>query len=187
LLSATPATPNQVTLASLLIGMVAIWCFWHATPSSVLWGIVLYWLANVVDHSDGELARLTFQESPFGARLDWVADTVVHTGIALAIAVTGRCTILIATLAAVGVALSARLAPPAPRKIDPVGLGRLLHALGNRDPFYAMLVAFALLVWFRPSRVGALALLVAAGSHVYWISTAAQRHCKLKSTELPSS
>ena len=57
LLSATPATPNQVTLASLHIGALAIWCFWHATPSTVLWGILLYWLANVVDHSDGELAR----------------------------------------------------------------------------------------------------------------------------------
>jgi phosphatidylglycerophosphate synthase len=175
LLSATPATPNQVTLASLLIGALAIWCFWHATPSTVLWGILLYWLANVLDHSDGELARLTFQESAFGARLDWAVDTVVHTGVALAIAVTGRCTILVATLAAAGIAFSAWFAPRANRKIETAGLGRAFGALGTRDPFYAVLGAFALLVWFRPALVSTLALLVAVGSHAYWIGAAAQR------------
>jgi phosphatidylglycerophosphate synthase len=184
LLSATPATPNQVTLASLLIGALAIWCFWHATPWTVLWGILLYWLASVVDHCDGELARLTRQESAFGARLDWVVDTVVHTGIALAIAVTGRCTILVATLAAAGVALSAWFAPRATRKIETVGLGQVFSTLGTRDPFYAVLGAFALLVWFRPALVSALALLVAVGSHAYWIGVAARRHRKLR-TELP--
>lgn len=179
LLSATAATPNQVTLAGLLIGALAIWCFWRATPWSALWGILLYWLANVIDHCDGELARLTFQESAFGARLDWAADTVVHTGIALAIAVTGRCPIVLATLAATGVALSAWLAPRAPRDIV-VAAGRLFDRLGSRDPFYAVLVAFALLVWFRPALVGSLAVLVAVGSHAYWIGVAAERQRTLR-------
>lgn len=33
LLSATPATANQVTLASLLTGALAVWCCWGATLS----------------------------------------------------------------------------------------------------------------------------------------------------------
>jgi phosphatidylglycerophosphate synthase len=140
----------------------------------------VYRLANVIDHCDGELARLTFQESAFGARLDWAADTVVHTGIALAIAVTGRCPIVVATLAAAGVALCAWLAPRARRDIVVGAPGGLLNRLGTRDPFYAVLVAFALLVWFRPALVGSLAVLVAVGSHAYWTGVAAQRQRKLR-------
>src|SRR6185503_15689478 len=38
----TSATPNQVSLASFLVGTTAIWCFWHATPWSAPLGVLLY-------------------------------------------------------------------------------------------------------------------------------------------------
>ncbi len=80
LLVRTPVAPNHVSLVSLAIGLVAIWCFWHATPASALLGVLVYALACIVDHADGEIARLTFQESRLGANLDWTIDTIIHVG-----------------------------------------------------------------------------------------------------------
>ena len=42
---------------------------------------VLFQLAAVIDCCDGEVARLTFTESPFGAWLDIAMDNVVHMAI----------------------------------------------------------------------------------------------------------
>jgi phosphatidylglycerophosphate synthase len=41
-------------------------------------GAVLFLLSTIVDGCDGEIARLTFRESPFGARLDILGDNLVH-------------------------------------------------------------------------------------------------------------
>ena len=108
----TPATPNQVSLLSLGIGLGAVWAFWHATPLSAAAGVVVYLMACVVDHSDGELARLTFQESRLGAHLDWAIDTVIHSGLVLGMAVSagpGAATTVIGVVGSAGVALSALL------------------------------------------------------------------------------
>ena len=69
---------NQVSLASLLVGMLSVWGFWYATPWSALAGLVLYAAAVVLDHSDGEVARLTHSESRLGEWLDVTSDTVIH-------------------------------------------------------------------------------------------------------------
>jgi phosphatidylglycerophosphate synthase len=47
----------------------------------------LFQLAAVIDCSDGEVARLTFTESPFGAWLDLALDNVVHMAIFSGIAI----------------------------------------------------------------------------------------------------
>ncbi|HYM67194.1 MAG TPA: CDP-alcohol phosphatidyltransferase family protein, partial [Patescibacteria group bacterium] len=113
----TPATPNQISMASLTIGSAAIWCFWRATPLSALWGVILYAVASIVDHADGEIARLTFQESRVGAHLDWAIDTLIHSGLVLGMAVTagGQLMPLVGLLGALGITLSAlfaRYLPP---------------------------------------------------------------------------
>src|SRR6185295_13370362 len=41
LLVRTTVTPNQVSLSSLAIGLVAVWCFWHATAASAFLGVLL--------------------------------------------------------------------------------------------------------------------------------------------------
>ena len=170
----TPATPNQVSLLSLGIGLSAVWAFWHATPVSAAVGVVVYLAACVVDHSDGEVARLTFQESRLGAHLDWAIDTVIHSGLVLGMAISagpGVATTVIGVVGSAGVALSALFARYLPREIA-VGetVGGALKNMGNRDLFYLLLLGFVLLRWAAPAALPALALVVALGSQSYWIA-----------------
>jgi phosphatidylglycerophosphate synthase len=177
LLVRTPVTPNHVSLSSLAIGLVAVWCFWHATVPSAWLGVLLYALASIVDHADGEIARLTFQESPLGANLDWTIDTIIHAGIVLGIGVSsgGRLMGLVGLLAAAGVTLSAVFARSLPREIE-VGptVGGLLTHIANRDLFYLVLFSFAGLRWLAPSLVFVVAVVVAVGSQVYWVGCLAR-------------
>jgi len=177
LLVRTPVTPNQVSLVSLAIGLVAIWCFWHATAASALLGVLVYALACIVDHADGEIARLTFQESRLGANLDWTIDTVIHVGIVLGIGVSsgGRLMGVVGLLAAAGVTLSAVFARYLARELE-VGptVGGLLRNIANRDLFYLVLLSFAALRWLAPPLVFVVAVIVAVGSQVYWVGCLAR-------------
>jgi phosphatidylglycerophosphate synthase len=164
-------TANQVSVASLLVGLVAVWGFWHATPSTALVGFFLYALSVVLDHSDGEVARLTLSESRLGEWLDLTGDTVVHALLVLAMGVTaqaGRVGIGLGMLAAIGVVASAVIAKTSPRG-EGGGVGGLLDALGNRDGFYAMLVIFVLVLTAVPHLLPGLMVLISAGSHAYWV------------------
>lgn len=170
----TPVTPNQVSVLSLCIGLGAVWCFWHATAAYAALGVLCYALACVVDHSDGEIARLTFQESRLGAHLDWAIDTVIHAGLVLAMAVSsggGALTVVIGVVGASGVALSALFARYLPREIA-VGetVGGALKNMGNRDLFYVLLLVFVLLRWGLPAALPLLAVVVALGSQSYWMA-----------------
>jgi len=74
----TAVTPNQITLFSALIGLGG--AFLLAQPSHfwpVLGGL-LFLVSTIIDGCDGEIARLTFQETTFGAKCDLVMDSVVH-------------------------------------------------------------------------------------------------------------
>jgi phosphatidylglycerophosphate synthase len=74
----TPVTPNQMTLCSAAVGIIGAFCL--AQPSQVwqVLGSLLFLLSTIIDGCDGEIARLTFQESEFGAKLDVIMDNVVH-------------------------------------------------------------------------------------------------------------
>lgn len=177
-LARTPVTPNQVSLASLAVGAGSIWSMWNATPGSAVLGVALYAVACVIDHADGELARLTAQESRLGAHLDWAIDTAIHSGLALAMAVTAArppLALALGAFAASGVALSAALARRLPREIE-VGpsIGGVLRHLGNRDLFYLLLLVFVLFRAVAPALLAPLTVLVALGSHGYWIACLAQ-------------
>jgi phosphatidylglycerophosphate synthase len=78
LLLPTGVSPNQVTIASIGIGIASGWCFARGTPAAATVGALLFLLSTIVDGCDGEMARLTFRESPFGARLDILGDNLVH-------------------------------------------------------------------------------------------------------------
>jgi phosphatidylglycerophosphate synthase len=172
-------TANQVSLASLLVGLLAVCGFWRATPWSALAGLVLYAAAVVLDHSDGEVARLTHSESRLGEWLDVTSDTVIHALLVLAMGVTaqarvGRAGIGLGALAASGVVVSAMIAKTSPRTAAG-GVGGLLEALGNRDGFYAMLLIFILALTFAPALLPILMIVVTAGSHAYWLTRLAYR------------
>lgn len=167
-------SPNTLTAASLLVGLAAAWCFWRGTPGSALAGFVLYAASVVLDHADGEVARLTLAESTLGERLDLVADTVVHALIVLALGfgaerLAGGGAAVLGAVAAVGVVASAVLAKTSPRPACAGGVGAVLHGLSNRNGFYVMLAAFILALALLPSALPVLMLTVAVGMHAFWL------------------
>jgi Family of unknown function (DUF5941)/CDP-alcohol phosphatidyltransferase len=86
-------TPNQVTLISIAVGVLAAACFAYAERwSMVLGGLLVYW-AFVLDCVDGQLARYSRQFSKLGAWLDSIFDRgkeyVVFAGLAIGASRTG--------------------------------------------------------------------------------------------------
>jgi len=73
----TPITPNQVTLLSTAVGVGAAACWWHGTPSGMLWGGILLWASAILDGADGILARAKQNFSALGRALDGSADLIV--------------------------------------------------------------------------------------------------------------
>ncbi|MFQ5827928.1 MAG: CDP-alcohol phosphatidyltransferase family protein [Candidatus Methylomirabilia bacterium] len=176
-----PVTPNQVSLATLGLGLASASGFWFATPLSALLGLLLYMLAVVADHCDGEVARLTFQESALGRWLDIFIDTVINVLLVMGMAVTastahGTLALVGGGVAGFGIIMCALLAnffPPRPTRAP--RLARLLRGIGNRDLFYLVLVAFIVSLWKAPLGVPILLSVLAVGSQVYWLTCLVQR------------
>ena len=84
-------TPNQVTLIAFAVAVAAAAGFAISAPIAAA---LLLALASVLDGSDGEVARLTYRSSPYGAFLDAVldraADGIVFMGVAIYLATDAR-------------------------------------------------------------------------------------------------
>jgi 1L-myo-inositol 1-phosphate cytidylyltransferase / CDP-L-myo-inositol myo-inositolphosphotransferase len=80
-------SPNSITVLAGLVGLLAAAGFGMGTYSAGIVAALLFQLAAVIDCCDGEVARLTFTESPLGAWLDIVVDNIVHMAIFAGIAV----------------------------------------------------------------------------------------------------
>lgn len=68
------ARPAGVTLGGLMLAIASAWCL---AQGQYLWGVlggVLYYASMVCDCSDGEVARLTLRDSPFGAWFETFVD-----------------------------------------------------------------------------------------------------------------
>lgn len=78
-LARTPITPNMATTASLLLGLTAAALFASGERPWIALGGLLFMLACLGDHVDGELARLTKRTSAFGHYYDRVASATVYT------------------------------------------------------------------------------------------------------------
>jgi phosphatidylglycerophosphate synthase len=165
-LISTPLTPNQITAASLAVGLLAAACF---LPESFAWsllGWLLFESSYVLDCVDGEIARLKMQESPLGAWIDSMADNVVQAAILFVLSVrlqrsTGHWGfVALGTVGAVGILVTGvtvthflvrdkglRLADAGERWMGSLGLRRLaatLEETANRDPFTLALLAAVL-------------------------------------------
>jgi phosphatidylglycerophosphate synthase len=80
-------SPNTVTIMATVIGLLAAAGFAFGTYAAGVGAALLFQLAAIIDCSDGEVARLTFTESAFGAWLDLALDNVVHMAIFSGIAI----------------------------------------------------------------------------------------------------
>ena len=73
-----PITPNQITIFSTLLGIVGSLVLLDPSYGAGVLGTFLFFSHTVIDGCDGEIARLKFQESAWGAKLDLIGDNVVH-------------------------------------------------------------------------------------------------------------
>ncbi|AOI75657.1 MULTISPECIES: CDP-alcohol phosphatidyltransferase family protein [Burkholderia] len=73
----TPVTPNHLTTVRLLIGLAGAWCLAHGGFGWSNAGAFLIVLSNFVDHTDGELARISGKSSKIGHFYDLAADALV--------------------------------------------------------------------------------------------------------------
>jgi 1L-myo-inositol 1-phosphate cytidylyltransferase / CDP-L-myo-inositol myo-inositolphosphotransferase len=74
-------SPNAVTVLATAIGLISAVGFAIGTYAAGVGAALLFQLAAVIDCSDGEVARLTFTDSPLGAWLDLALDNLVHMAI----------------------------------------------------------------------------------------------------------
>jgi len=74
-LAPTRVSPDAVTLASLVLGVLAGHLFWYRNAWVNAAGVLLFIVSDVLDSADGQLARLRGTSTRMGRILDGLADT----------------------------------------------------------------------------------------------------------------
>ena len=74
-LAPTRVSPDDVTLASLVLGVIAGHLFWYTNAWINAAGVALFIWSDVLDSADGQLARLRGTSTRMGRILDGVADS----------------------------------------------------------------------------------------------------------------
>jgi hypothetical protein len=87
LICRTGVTPNQLTFLSMVFGVLGGASLALGTPGALAAGGVFFLLYNIVDCSDGQLARLNHSGTHLGRILDGVADYVVSLAAYLGIGI----------------------------------------------------------------------------------------------------
>lgn len=76
-LSNSAITPNHLTTIRAIVGLAGVWELSQGAFASGAW---LVSLSNFLDHTDGELARITGKGSRFGHMYDLISDAVITCG-----------------------------------------------------------------------------------------------------------
>jgi phosphatidylglycerophosphate synthase len=84
----TRATPNQVTVAAILAGLLAAGVYLVGTPVAIACGGLLVTAKDIIDDADGQLARAKQMYSRRGRFLDSIGDFVVDVALFGAITTT---------------------------------------------------------------------------------------------------
>ena len=74
-LARTPVTPNQVTLVRTGVVLGALYLFATGEPVNLLYGVGLFYIFEILDHVDGDLARYTGRLTRTGPLLEQFVDT----------------------------------------------------------------------------------------------------------------
>jgi phosphatidylglycerophosphate synthase len=86
-LKQTWVTPNHLTTVRLAVGLGAAWAFTYGTYGWSNLAALLLILSNFLDHTDGELARISGKSSRIGHFYDLVSDALVTILLFIAIGV----------------------------------------------------------------------------------------------------
>ena len=78
-------TPNMVTILSMFIGVAGGVMFYPQSFEWNLFGVILVIIANILDSTDGQMARLTGQKSALGRILDGMSSTLWYIAMYIAI------------------------------------------------------------------------------------------------------
>lgn len=82
----TPFTPNQISVAVGVLGLLGCWLTAQPGQANLIWGAAIIFFAGVLDGCDGEIARLKLVYSPAGAWIDTIVDEITTTAYFVAIA-----------------------------------------------------------------------------------------------------
>ncbi len=167
----TPVTPNQVTIISLILGIISGVFFSLGEYTCTITAGLLYFLSTVFDQCDGEVARLKQMETEFGRKLDIIVDAIANAiivvGITIAVYVK-MCSVLVIIagfLAMTGISISLLLTTYFSHDSKKnTGTKDMLDKLNNKDFFYIIMllsVIFNQMIWFL--------LIMAIGTNIYWI------------------
>ena len=171
LLLPLPVTPNQVTAASLLLGLLGAWKLASPSAREQFWGATILWFCCLLDGCDGEIARLKHHCTSWGGEFDLLADHIAHlaTFVPLPIGAArlhpGRDwslpgLVLVSGFIASGYSVY-RLILRLPEK-ERGPLSMVVERIASRDYVYLIcaLAAVGRLDWFVWT--------AAIGSHVFW-------------------
>ena len=80
LLVHTPVTPNQLSIATMLLSFLSAWLVFKGSTSylHLALGGLLFQFASIVDGCDGEIAKLKFMGSRLGEWVDTLADNMSY-------------------------------------------------------------------------------------------------------------
>jgi len=168
----TDVSPNSVSIAAILIGLLSAWCFSAGAYWAALAGALLFQVSAIIDCVDGDLARIAFKESALGKWLDIGGDQVVHMAIFAGLGIglwrmgVDAPVKPLVISALVGVAISFAVivrGMTSCRSDENAALRRLIDRMANRD-FSVLLIAMAAadrLVWFL--------WLLGIGVHAFWL------------------
>jgi phosphatidylglycerophosphate synthase len=168
----TPVSPNMVSIASILIGVIAAVFFAEGSFRSTLIGAILFQFSAIVDCVDGEIARILFKESPLGKWIDLVGDQIVHISVFAGVAFGvlrnggGEETVFLGLSAVLGALISFAVVVRGMRQANSGNslLQKLIDSATNRD-FSVIVLALAImqkLHWFL--------WMAGIGSHLFWIT-----------------
>jgi phosphatidylglycerophosphate synthase len=77
-LARTRVTPNHLTTLRLLFGVLACMALAIGTYASSIAGALFFFVSHFLDHTDGELARITGRTSRFGHLYDLTCDVLAY-------------------------------------------------------------------------------------------------------------
>lgn len=168
----TAVSPNMVSVASILIGVIAAVFMAEGSYRWAVIGAILFQISAIVDCVDGDLARMVFKESPLGKWIDLAGDQIVHISVFAGIAFGvlrnggGKEAVWLGISAVVGALISFAVVLRGMRQ----GAGgngalqKLIDAATNRD-FSVVVLVLAL-----AQKLPLFLWLAGIGSHLFWIT-----------------
>jgi len=83
----TNIKPNQLTITAIFVGLISGFVYATGLPNACIYGSILFMLYNIIDCSDGQLARLKKNGSHAGRIIDGIADYLATAAVFIGLGV----------------------------------------------------------------------------------------------------